>query len=215
MVISYKIKILLVSCIIVLSMVFSLSACNNPEETLSSSDESIFKDTAINNTVTEVEIVSGIIIPYTLDELIESADVIVSGTVIDILPSKEGQLLKNDNRTLIYTDVIIKVQTYLKGQTGYDTIAVRTRGGQVGDKVIIAEDEPEFDIGEQVLLYLAFLDIGEAPEGMNMQSVLKLDTTQGKAVIKGDTVINADKDNSILSIQELTEKINSIQSLEK
>lgn len=111
--------------------------------------------------------------------------------------------------------MIINVNTCYKGQVEYDTIAVRTRGGQIGNNVLIDENRPEFTKGEQVVLYLAKFDIGKPPEGMSMESLYKVYTTQGKALLQGEKVIHEDKDNSVLSLQELIERINTVQSIKQ
>lgn len=147
-----------------------------------------------------------------MNEIIEGADVIISGTVSDILPSEEGPVLRDNDDTFIYTDVIINVNTCYKGQVEDDTIAIRTRGGRIGNNVLVDKNCPEIKIGEQVVLYLADFDIGKPPEGMSMESLYKVYTTQGKALIQGDKVVHEDKDNSILSLQVLTGRINTVQS---
>lgn len=208
--ISKKIRLLTIICITLLSMVFSLSSCNDSDDPLAKSGKPV-----VDDKVTEVTALSGIIVPWTLDEVIEKADVIVSGTVIDILPSGEGPLTKDPDRLYLYTDVLIKVESCFKGETASDTIAVRTPGGRIGDKVMISEYDFRFTAGEQVVLYLVKFSTGTPPEGMNMDSVYKLGSTHGKAVIQGDRVINTDEDATVLSIQELTEKIEALQTVQE
>jgi hypothetical protein len=208
-IISLIIRLLLINCVAVLWTILALSACTGDKDAFSVDNQPVFVDNGTN-----LEIASGIIIPFTLNQIIEGADVIISGTVSDILPSEEGPLLRDNDDTFIYTDVIINVNTCYIGQVEYDTIAIRTRGGRIGNNVLIDENSPEFKIGEQVVLYLADLDIGKPPDGMSMESVYKVYTTQGKALIQGDIVIHEDKDNSILSLQELIERISTVR-LEK
>lgn len=96
-------------------------------------------------------------------ELVASADRIVLGTVETVYPSRwntpDGNLPSNTTiqtlspDTRIFTDVAIRVERNMKGPVG-DVVRVRIRGGTVGQDTMIADYEPEFAVGQRILLFL-------------------------------------------------------------
>ncbi len=81
--------------------------------------------------------------------LAEEADVIAVGRVKEILPSKwntvDGKKPSSLEKAVIYTDVVIEVQRYLKNPQNATEIVVRTLGGTVGEDSMMAEDEAKFE----------------------------------------------------------------------
>src|SRR5436190_23917102 len=82
------------------------------------------------------------------DDLIIGARVIVKGKVLSI----ESQF--DDQQRRIFTYVKLKVQEVLKGQITERKIVIKELGGRVGDRISVVYGNPEFALGEQVLLYL-------------------------------------------------------------
>lgn len=119
--------------------------------------------------------ISGLLEYLNFTQLSERSELIVTGTVEEVLPAKwntpDGRrrgdtiydIAENDT---MYTDIIIKVDQYLKGSLDDQDIRVRTLGGEDDIVAIVFEDEPFFKENERVLLYLrnntypAFTDIG-------------------------------------------------------
>jgi len=97
-----------------------------------------------------------------ISSLAKSSDVIVIGEVKEILTSrwttKDGKRPVKIDDERIYTDVIIKVEEYLKNPQPTKEITVRTLGGKVGKDSMIVEDEAEFEPNEKVLLFLTTED---------------------------------------------------------
>ncbi|MFZ2500230.1 hypothetical protein [Methanosarcina sp.] len=96
-------------------------------------------------------------------ELNNYSDTIIIGTVKEILPSKwntaDGKRPANTDEAfspscLIYTDVVISIDEYLKNPLPSKEVTVRVWGGTVRNDNLMAEDEPSFETGEKVLLYL-------------------------------------------------------------
>lgn len=108
---------------------------------------------------------SSLLEAYTHEDLSNHSDTIVQGTVKEILPSKWNTIDgKQPNKPLtklipgvdvIYNDNIIKVDKYLKNPQSSKEVIVRTFGGTVGNVTIKSEDDPSFEPGEKVLLYLS------------------------------------------------------------
>jgi Peptidase family C25/Putative Ig domain/Ig-like domain from next to BRCA1 gene/Matrixin len=82
------------------------------------------------------------------DDLIIGARVIVKGKVLSIQSSLDPQ----DNR--IFTYIKLKGQEVLKGQLTERKIVIKELGGQTGDRLSVVYGNPEFAVGEQVLVYL-------------------------------------------------------------
>ena len=99
----------------------------------------------------------------TPEEMSNRSDVILIGTVKEILPCKwntvDGERPTDDiydlgRNDLIYTDVVVSVDQYLKNPLSEKEVIVRTQGGDDGYVIMDVEDDPSFASGEKVLLYL-------------------------------------------------------------
>ena len=82
------------------------------------------------------------------DDLIVGARVIVKGRVLSIESAFDEQ------QGRIFTYIKLKVQEVLKGQITERKIVIKELGGRVGDRVTVVYGNPEFALGEQVLVYL-------------------------------------------------------------
>jgi hypothetical protein len=109
--------------------------------------------------------VNALMIKLTTDDLVEHSDAIIIGEVIDILPSRKVDCRGDD---MVITDVVIKVERYLYGNSQSPYIAVMVFGGQVGDTKVWVEDQPVFTLGEKAALFLNFPEFDAVPpEGFN------------------------------------------------
>lgn len=100
--------------------------------------------------------------PLSPEELNNHSYTVLIGTVKEINPSKWNSIdgkrpagidsfsLEN----LIYTDISISVDEYLKNPLSSKEVTVRVDGGTVGNDTLIFEHEPSFKTDEKVLLYL-------------------------------------------------------------
>ncbi|WP_321416915.1 hypothetical protein [uncultured Methanomethylovorans sp.] len=128
-----------------------------PSEATSSHDE----EEALSNKTTIT--ISASLVYLNFTQLNQQSELIINGTVKEILPSKwntpdgkrRGNAIEDipENDTM-YTDIIIKVDQCLKGSLEDQEIRVRTMGGKDEIVRIDYEDEPSFKENEQVLLYL-------------------------------------------------------------
>lgn len=94
---------------------------------------------------------SGTMVEIGVPELTLRAKSVVVGTVADKLPSRKSVDRQGD--PIIYTDWVVEVQRMVKGEAA-ERITVRTLGGRVGLTEMVAEDQPTFQVGERVLLFL-------------------------------------------------------------
>lgn len=104
------------------------------------------------------------LVPYTPHDLDNNSMLVIKGTVKEILPPKWNTVNgKQPNKSvddlnpndLIYTDVIVSVDKYLKKPSSSNEITVRVIGGTIEDISMTTDYEPSFKTGEKVLLYLS------------------------------------------------------------
>jgi len=82
------------------------------------------------------------------DDLIIGARVIVKGKVLSIESSFD------ERQGRIFTYIKLKVQEVLKGEVTERKITIKELGGQVGDRLSVVYGNPQFAVGERVLVYL-------------------------------------------------------------
>jgi len=163
---------------------------------------------------------SALMIPLTVDDLIEKSDVIAIGKVVDIFPSRKVDWEPMDINTDVVepwdmiTDVVIEVERYLYGQPRSSYIAVMVRGGRVGETVMWVEDEPVFNLGEEVALFLHRLQSEiTPPDGFDRAEYYRVTgSMQGKLGYKDGNMINLKGDS--FTVSEVEQRIASIHGAE-
>ncbi|KKG14681.1 hypothetical protein EO98_17400 [Methanosarcina sp. 2.H.T.1A.6] len=134
-------------------------------------------------------------IPYTHEELRDKSDTIVIGTVKEILPprwntidgKKPKKLLKKLEYPddIIYTDIVISIDEYLKNPLSSRELIVRVTGGTVGDFSMTTDADPSFNAGEKVLLYLR-KDTNPNTKDIGHEHFIVTDFYRGKYTLTGD-----------------------------
>lgn len=84
---------------------------------------------------------------YSLDELADEADVVVTGLVV------ASNSFWNEDKSVIYTHYTISVNRSFKEDLG-STIVVRVMGGVVDGRELLVSGNARLQEGEQVLLFL-------------------------------------------------------------
>jgi len=136
--------------------------------------------------------VSGMMLALSLEQLVEQADVILTGTVTGI-ESKGDSLSKN-----IYTNAMVSVDQVIKGQPGATDITIKVQGGAVDGLIKAVEDAPSFQQNERVLLFLK----SNADNTMTV-----IGNLQGKGVIEEGKVRSVVASINGLSLVELRTRI--------
>lgn len=159
---------------------------------------------------------SGALEGLTDKELVSKASLIVLGTVERIHPSRwnTSDGLRPPNvtiqtispTTIIFTDVDIKVNRYLKGSTSESVVRVRTLGGQVGQDSMIYSEEPEFQVSRSVIVFLTSEDVMAGQIGPTHYRVVG--AIQGKFDIEGSRATSKIKQ---LPIDDLIKLIQTAQ----
>ena len=109
-----------------------------------------------------------------ISEMSELAQTIITGHCL----SKRTEIDPKDNN--IYTYATFKVNQVLKGDLPGDSIAVRHPGGRVGDEISIVPGVPDFNLDEEVLLFLSSEDDAGYPWVVGL--------SQGKFHIQKDKI---------------------------
>lgn len=138
--------------------------------------------------------ISASLVYLNFTQLNQQSELIITGTVKDILPSKwntsDGKRRVNAIEDIpetdtMYTDIIIKVDQYLKGSLEDQEIRVRTMGGEDEIVRIDYEDEPSFKENENVLLYL-HNDTNPGLENIDSKYYYVTGTMLGKFTLNDD-----------------------------
>ncbi|GGA11588.1 hypothetical protein GCM10008018_65820 [Paenibacillus marchantiophytorum] len=91
--------------------------------------------------------------------LVGEADVIVSGTVSEVLLSKwsnPGGSRGAEVSNILQTDIVVSVNKTFKGNpTKSDSVVIRIDSGETKDVKVISEGYPSFEKGEEVLVFLS------------------------------------------------------------
>jgi len=123
----------------------------------------------------------------TLEKLANGADFILVGTVTNT--ASYGQDKQN-----IYIQVTLSVEQTLKGKTGGEVV-IKVPGGAVGGIEMMVTDNPSFQSGERVVVFLN-----------NNQGIFTVfGGFQGKFTI--------DKNNMVSGNKQLTEFINELKAI--
>jgi hypothetical protein len=89
-----------------------------------------------------------VLLPAEFREVVAGSQVIVYGRIADVRPEW------SDDRTRIETIVTLQAGTYLKGGPG-DSVTFRVPGGQIGRYRNVMVGAPQFQAGEEVVLFLS------------------------------------------------------------
>jgi hypothetical protein len=120
-----------------------------------------------------------------IEEMTEAADVILIGTVEEVLHSAASPYTVPK----MHRQVTVSVERYLKNKLETKTVTVIILGATVGNSSIWMSDQPNFKKSERVLLFLQddlwFLD--ENPQGY--YQVVGL--VQGKFIVGSDSAVSS------------------------
>ena len=124
------------------------------------------------------------ILPLRIEEMTEVADVILIGTVEEVLHFAASPYTIPH----MHRQVTVSVERYLKNPLETKTVTVVTRGATIGNTSYQLSDQPEFQESERVLLFLrddsSFL--GDNPLGFYEV----VGWVQGKFTVGSDSAIS-------------------------
>jgi hypothetical protein len=157
--------------------------------------------------------VSGCLPYMSHEDLSNESDVILMGNIKEILPSKwntpDGERPTDviedlDHNDLIYTDIVVNVDQYLKNPFSEKEVIVRTIGGNDGYICMSVNYEPSFKTDEKVLLYLRD-DTYAATHDVGFEHFVVTGGMQGKFTLNDDG--KAIGWSETVSLEELLETI--------
>src|SRR6478672_13413679 len=98
-------------------------------------------------TLTATPVLATTIIMPTDDQLIDKSDSIVIGRVLRSEP-----VLIDEH---VWTDTEIAISVILKGDPALGpTVIIRDSGGTIGDRTVVIEGQPHYEVGSEVLTFL-------------------------------------------------------------
>lgn len=145
------------------------------------------------------------------------SDVILTGTVIEILPSKwntvDGKISAKSIHDLkwhdmIYTDVVVNVDEYYKTQSKNKEVVVRIFNGTVGKDSFILDSEPSFSLNEKVFLYLVE-DNWDYTKNLGPKHYFVLGSMQGKYTLTDDG--KAIRPDEVISLEQLLLPLGNVE----
>lgn len=146
-------------------------------------------------------------------ELVNDSTLIIYGTVNDILPSfwsnpdfKKG----TDVRNIIQTDILVDIKkVYYNKPYDNKTVTVRINKGSIGDVTYTSEGYPDFEVGEEVILFLSEddSDLSNTSEEYYVLTGM----IQGKFSPKNKNNTNKKFTNSIADIEREEFDLNTIE----
>jgi hypothetical protein len=83
-----------------------------------------------------------------LADLTDASEAVVYGRVLSLSPHWDAA------HEMIYTTVTVQPLAYMKGDLGSDPVEFEMPGGQVDDITLAVSDVPQFEIGEEAVLFL-------------------------------------------------------------
>ncbi len=120
---------------------------------------------------------SGFMPKIEIDRMWDEAEVAVHGRVVNITT--------NWNNGAIYRAIEIGVTDFYIQGLSQDTVRVRIDGGEVGDIGWWVEDQPKFDVGEEVFVFLREPDLVKEDYEYQVFAM-----SQGKFTVEGNVATN-------------------------
>lgn len=123
-------------------------------------------------------VAGGAMIPLTVEDLARNATLVIAGTVEDVTSYPPG------SGGIIYSEATVRVRGTVVGATAAEYVKVRYMGGEHGALAFVVMEEPTFNAGEDVVLFLAPVAEGvyKCPDGV-----------QGKLLVLDGTVVGVGK----------------------
>lgn len=121
---------------------------------------------------------SAAMVQLTTAELLEHATLVVTGTVEGVTSYAP------DAGGIIYSEARVRVRDTAAGSNAAEYVTVRYMGGEYEGLALVIMEGPTFEVGEEVVLFLAPVDGGayKCPDGV-----------QGKLTVVDGTVLPAGK----------------------
>ena len=201
------------SCVLALAMVIITSSCTSqPSEPPPPASFPDYPNHGITTTKVEpkpgesVTSGSGSWVRFTIDDLVEKSDTVLIGKVVDIFPSRQV----DRPPWIVITDVVIRVERYLYGQSQSAYIAVMVPGGRVEEMVFLVDSQPVLNLVEEVALFLYRLQSEiTPPDGFERtEYYMVTGSMQGKLGYRDSTMITFEGDS--VAVSEIEQKIASI-----
>ncbi len=146
------------------------------------------------------------VIQISLPQMTLGSDVILHGTV-----HTAAAVAVKGNERHIRTDIVIRIQSLLKGPRGMQTIKLELPGGKLGDWAINIPGMPSFTPGEEVVLFLEKTKFNWALTGLNQGKFTVLKGPKGTKMVernlRGTHFVRKDGSGRISNVYKAPGKI--------
>jgi len=147
-----------------------------------------------------VQVISGSMPNYTLEQLASGTKYAIAGQVKQITPI---EVITERMPLTIFSDVVIKVKKDLNGLYDKEEITVRIQGGTVDNLQTISDHSAEFEVGQRVLFFVAEKD----PESMWGDNYYVAGGYLGKYTLDNNGNAHRDRINDSIGEENLISKI--------
>lgn len=112
-----------------------------------------FTTNLVSHNDTEVITIHSALPNYSVDYLAKETRHAIIGEVVSITPA--GILIDDAHSSkIVFSDVVIDVEKDLNGEYKDRQITVKIRGGSLDGVQVISDSDPQFSIGERVLIFV-------------------------------------------------------------
>jgi hypothetical protein len=118
---------------------------------------------------------------FTIEDLIQSSELVIKGTVVRVLPS---EVINKNHPNVIYTTSVISIDEVLRGAPPpSNTIAIVQLGGRVPPCTFTVKDSPLVELREEYIFFLVRDPTTEIPNNSGSPRYATLGQYGGKAKI--------------------------------
>jgi hypothetical protein len=142
-------------------------------------------------------------------ELTQNSSVIILGEVVD----QNSKIEQDKDRQIVFTYFDIEIDSVLKGDLTFQSLIVKTIGGNVGGFGTISHTEVSYDVGEKVIIFLTATDsLKNIYKTNGLYGRLKIHNNKnGKYVDCTDIKGVNDNNDKLILLNTVIKKINQIK----
>lgn len=144
------------------------------------------------------------ILYLTTEQLVAGASEVISGQVVSATPRKDPNSLH------VYTDIVVSIEDKAKGTLNKQSnVTFSQIGGRLGGLVTKGSEFPDFEVGEEVVLYLLYVeDFGYIVyNGIGGKTVVSVNVATGAKTVKLPADIRAKKAKDLKPGETVPEKV--------
>jgi len=131
------------------------------------------------------------LIAVTATELTDGADAIVTGTAV------HREVVTSRNGAFPFTYVTFQIHQTFKGRVLGNELTLRLHGGELGNREVVVQGMPRFEVGETYLLFVRNNGHSASPLMGWVQGQMRF----GKEARSGETILVDHRDRAVLGLE--------------